>query len=227
MHYVAYQRWVERTSGLLQRGAVAGKTTVLRDHVFRATHVCDAFASGLDQPIRGVVADHELVRLDAGHFVLVVGGVHHHHGVFVQRFGNMCDAVRHLRIEESIHAVSFQRGDFVLLARLAVGADCEQHVAVGTGRILCAQNDAACVWCGGNFLADEAEDSGFVGTQASRQRIDFVPELGRFVAYEFGERGIYPAFVASVEHQGYSGDGYPRLFGDFLHCRHNRNTIPK
>ena len=25
-----------------------GKTTVLRDHVFRATHVCDAFASGLD-----------------------------------------------------------------------------------------------------------------------------------------------------------------------------------
>ena len=72
----------------------------------------------------------------------------------------MCDAVRHLRIEESVHAVPFQCGD---LARLAVGADGEQHVAVGAGRVLRAQNDAACVWRGGDFLADEAEDSGFVG----------------------------------------------------------------
>lgn len=147
---------------------------------FRASDVGDTLAIGLNQPFRGIIGDLEFVRLDAGNLVVGIGGIHHHHRIIAERGWHARNAIRHLRIEETVHAIPFQRGDFVLFARPAIGADRDDHVPVGACRVLRAQNDAACVRRGGNFLADEAENSRAASAQAARQRIDRVAE---FVAF--------------------------------------------
>ncbi len=125
VHHIADQRIIEITSGVVQGRAVSGETPMLGNYVFRTSDVRDALAVRPEQAVRRVVCDGELVGLHAGDLSRRVGGVHHHHGIVVQRRRHGSDAVRHLRIQESIHAVTFQGRNLLLLARRAIGTDGE------------------------------------------------------------------------------------------------------
>ena len=212
--------------GAFQCGAVAGKTAVLGDHVLGAADIGDTFTTGFDQTTGGIVGDLEFVRFDAGECVVRVGGIHQHDRIIGQTFRHGGDAVRHLRIEEAVHAVPLQCGDLAFLAGLSVGADGDQHIAVGAGRILSTQNDAACVRSGRDLFADESEDAGLAGTKASRQRIGLIPQIGGGLTNALRDVGLDTPDIAFIEHQGNGGYGHTGLFGNFLHRRHKGNTIP-
>ena len=159
MEYIAHQRRIVGKTGILQCRLISSKTTVLRNHVFRTSEIGDPLTIGLDQPFRGIVGDLEFVWLDAGYLVVGIGGIHHHHRIIAEGCRHGRNAVRHLRIEETVHAIPFQCGYFILFACLAIGADRDDHISVGACRILRTQNDAACIRGGGDFFADETENS--------------------------------------------------------------------
>ena len=127
------------------------------DERLRAPDVCDSFASRVDQPFGGVVSDSEFVGLDAGESFASVGGIDENQRIIGEAVRHVGDAVGHFRIQESVDAVTHERSKLLLFVRHAVGADGEKYISVCAGGILCAEDDAACVWGGGDFFADEAE----------------------------------------------------------------------
>ena len=223
VQHIDDQPLIVADAGLLQGLAVPLLTQVLRDHRLAAPDVGDAPATGMDQPVGGVLGDHDLVRFHAGNPAFRIGGVHQHHRGILQRIRHMRDAVRHLGVHETIHAIPLQRGDLRTLVGFAVGADGEHDVSQSAGRVLRSQDDAAGVRGCGDLLADEAQDMGPAGTQAAGQRIGTVPQLLRGLPHPFGDFGFHPTRIAMVHHQRHRGYRNSRLLRHLLHRRHASN----
>ena len=209
--------------GLLERLPVPFLPQVLGDHRFGASDIGDAPAAGLDQPVRGILGDHDLVRFHAGDTPLRIGGVHQHHGRILHGIRHVRDPVRHLRIHESVHTVALQCGDLVRLIGFAVGAHGQHHVSQTAGRVLRPQDDAAGVRGGGDLLADETQDAGPAGAQAAGQRIRAIPQFLRSLPHARGDLRFDTSLIAVIHHQRHSGNRYSRLLRNLLHRRHASN----